>query len=37
VCAAYLDCHHLNDGAIDQLVSGRGRRGGNVPVTLCHL
>jgi Xaa-Pro dipeptidase len=34
---AQLDCHRLNDGAIDQLVSGRGRRGGNVPVALCHL
>ena len=33
----YLDCHRFHVISTDQLVSGRGRRGGNVPVALCHL
>jgi hypothetical protein len=34
---AYLDCNRFNDPSTDQLVSGGGRRGGNMPVALCHL
>lgn len=37
LCATYLDCHRLSVDVTVQLVSGRERRGGNLPVALCRL